>query len=71
MPVRQGGSYTADPKSGETTRVEGTVQKDGHRVVKTDPAPEVPSAPASPEPPADDRAAPSQRRRGGDSKPQE
>ncbi|KMO39609.1 hypothetical protein [Methylobacterium aquaticum] len=53
MPVREGGSYAAD-ETGAVTRTGGTEQPDGHRVVEVDPAPEVPTLPAAPDPaPAD------------------
>lgn len=50
MPVREGGSYVANEKTGEVRRVEATDQPDGHRLVEVETVPEVPTAPAPPEP---------------------
>lgn len=68
MPVREGGSYAADPKTGAETLVERTKHPDLVKVEKAAPAPDVPTAPAAPEAAS---VPPPSGRRAASSKPQE
>lgn len=52
MPVREGGSYAADPKTGEEKLVERTEHPDLVQVANPEPEPDVPTAPAAGEPEA-------------------